>query len=81
MRFNEKCPEALAVECAGDIQITNRDCEKAIKNPTDITAELACIKDLMSDKKACWSCICEVSKKFAELKECQWLYHNNLVNQ
>jgi hypothetical protein len=25
----------------------------------------------MADKKACWSCICEVTKKYIDLKECQ----------
>jgi hypothetical protein len=60
----------LAVECAGDIQITERDCERAMKDTKNVESKVACIKDILADKKACWSCICEVTKKYIDLKEC-----------
>lgn len=66
LRFDDKCPEALAVECAASIQITHRDCEKALKDH-DLNAEMSCIKDLLSDRKVCWPCICEITDKYVKL--------------
>ena len=71
LRLNKNCPEELAVACAGNIQMTERDCAEVTKNPADLASELACVKDLLADKKACWSCICEVTKKYVDLKDCQ----------
>ena len=70
LRFDDKCPEPLAVECMATIQMSIRDCTQSAKHPTDISAEVGCVKDLMSDKKLCWPCICEESNKFIKVKGC-----------
>ena len=71
VRFNDKCPEPLAVECISDIQITTRDCEKAIKDLADVTDKLSCIKDLLNDREACLPCICNYTDKYVKIDGCE----------
>ena len=42
-----------------------QECEKAAKEKgMDQTADINCIKFLMSSKKDCWPCICQNAKRF-----------------
>lgn len=61
--LNDQCPEALAVECAADVQLTIKECSKAIDEKIDIEADLHCVKDLLADKKHCWPCVCYLAKQ------------------
>ena len=70
-KFNDKCPEPLAVECISDIQITTRDCEKAINDLADVTDKLACIQDLLNDRAVCLPCICNYTDKYIKIDGCK----------
>ena len=70
LRFDDKCPEALAVECIASVQISARDCEKALKDRTDVGSDVKCIQGLMDEKKVCWPCICDIAKKYVKVEGC-----------
>ena len=70
LRFDDKCPEALAVECIASVQISARDCEKALKDRTDIGSDVKCIQELMDEKQVCWPCICDIAKKYVKVEGC-----------
>lgn len=60
----EECTKTLEVECALDIEKTVVACSKAFETGgADIIADIKCTKDLLSDKKHCWPCICAEAKK------------------
>jgi hypothetical protein len=59
-----QCTESLVVECAADIELTVRNCAAAFETGgANIIADIKCAKDLLSDKKHCWPCICAEAKK------------------
>ena len=46
------------------INLAYEQCDKAAKQKGgDQTADINCVKYLLSAKKECWPCICEVAKK------------------
>lgn len=60
----DECTESLAVQCAVDIELTVKSCAKAFETEgADVVADIKCAKDLLSDKKNCWPCICFEAKK------------------
>ena len=62
--FNAECTKQLEVECAVDIEKTIKACSTAFETGgSDVIADIKCAKDLMSDKKHCWPCICAEAKK------------------
>lgn len=59
LNINAECTKTLEVECAVDIEKTVVACAKAFETGgTDVIADIKCAKDLLSDKKHCWPCIC-----------------------
>lgn len=68
----DECPESLAVECAVDIERTVKACSAAFETGgSDIIADIKCTKDLLSDKKHCWPCICyEATKRGWKIVGC-----------
>ena len=61
---DDKCTEALVVECAADVELTILNCAKAVETEgADVIADLKCVKDLLADKKHCWPCVCAEAKK------------------
>ena len=55
----EECTKKLEVECAIDVERTVVACSKAFETGgADVIADIRCAKDLLSDKKHCWPCIC-----------------------
>ena len=62
---NTDCTTQLAAECALDIEKTVKACAAAFETQGgNIIADIKCAKDLLSDKKTCWPCICfEAEKK------------------
>ena len=59
LNYNAECTEKLEIECAYDIERTVVMCAKAFETGgVDVIADLKCARDLMSDKKHCWPCIC-----------------------
>ncbi len=64
LNYNAECTKTLEVECAIDIERTVVACAKAFETEgTDIIADIKCAKDLLSDKKQCWPCVCSEAKK------------------
>lgn len=61
---NAECTKTLEIECAVDIEKTVKACATAFETGgADIIADIKCTRDLMSDKKHCWPCICAMAKK------------------
>lgn len=59
-----ECTKTLELECAVDIERTVVACAKAFETGgVDVIADIKCAKDLLSDKKHCWPCICAEAKK------------------
>lgn len=59
LNINAECTKTLEVECAVDIEKTVTACAKAFETGgTDVIADIKCARDLLSDKKHCWPCIC-----------------------
>ena len=64
LNVNAECTKQLEVECAVDIEKTVKACSAAFETGgSDIIADIKCARDLMSDKKHCWPCICAEAKK------------------
>lgn len=62
--INAECNKELEIECAIDIERTVVACAKAFETSgADVIADIKCAKDLLSDKKHCWPCICAEAKK------------------
>lgn len=60
----DECTQAMVVDCASNIESTVKTCSKAYAGKgKDIQADLACIKDLMADRKNCWPCVCSEAQK------------------
>ena len=58
------CTTQLAAECALDIERTVKACAAAFESEgANIIADIKCAKDLLSDKKTCWPCICYEAEK------------------
>lgn len=65
------CTQKLINECENDstkgkwcINEAYEQCDKAAKEKgADQTADINCLKFLLSARKECWPCICEVAKK------------------
>jgi hypothetical protein len=59
-----ECTKTLELECAIDIEKTVRACATAFETGgADVIADIKCAKDILSDKKHCWPCICAEAKK------------------
>jgi hypothetical protein len=59
LNYNQDCTKQLEIECAIDVERTVVACAKAFETGgADIIADIKCAKDLLSDKKHCWPCIC-----------------------
>lgn len=59
MGVNEECSKTIEIECAIEVERTVVACAKAFETGgADIIADIKCAKDLLSDKKHCWPCIC-----------------------
>ena len=64
LAVNAECTKTLEVECALDVERTVVACAKAFETGgADVIADIKCAKDLLSDKKHCWPCICSEAKK------------------
>jgi hypothetical protein len=62
--YNTDCTKELEIECAIDVERTVVACAKAFETSgADVIADIKCAKDLLSDKKHCWPCICAEAKK------------------
>ena len=67
----EICPQKLILECEKDAELGNylfnsayQACEKAAQEKgADQTADINCVKYLLSSRKDCWPCICSIAKK------------------
>ena len=65
--INAECTKQLEIECAVDIEKTVKACAAAFETGgSDVIADIKCARDLLSDKKHCWPCIC------AEAKQKHW---------
>lgn len=60
----DECTQSMVIDCAASIESTVKTCSKAYADKgKNIQADLACIKDLMADRKRCWPCICAEAQK------------------
>lgn len=71
------CPNKLLIECEQDAEKAFAECDKAAKEKGgDQTADINCIKFLLSAKKDCWPCICEIAKKqHWKVRGCELIKH------
>lgn len=61
-----------------------QECEKAAKEKgADQTADINCVKYLLSSRKDCWPCICEIAKQaHIKIRGCDLIneFANNFVS-
>ena len=71
LTFAQLCPQKVLNACKTDIQKGNiclysavNNCEEAAKEKgADQTADINCVKYLLSARKDCWPCVCEIAKQ------------------
>lgn len=60
---DSECPHDLEVLCIDDINKAYPICEKAAQEKgKDQTADINCLKYMLSIRKDCWPCICWVAQ-------------------
>lgn len=84
----EICPQKVIEACEADLATAYKDCDDAAKKKgKDQEADINCIKFMLSSRKDCWPCICDVAKKMGwKIKGCDWVVSilkavNNIIRQ
>lgn len=59
----DNCPQNKEVACISDVNHALDLCDKAAKEKgKDQTADINCIKYMVSVEQDCWPCICQIAK-------------------